>query len=112
MKLLTVTITSLILALLVTGCAKRLPIEERIASWDDWRLCHHLAQYVFGGNSQWLWHVSEEISKRDLKNNKQCKTVYDSRLNALLRSQNKSDISITFGEALNTNYSFEEATTK
>ena len=90
----------ILISAFINGCVK-LPPAERAASWDDWELCQRLADYVFHGNSQWLWYSVEEMSNRGLQRDSKCKTVYDSRMSALDRKSNKDRISITFSDAMN-----------
>ena len=101
----------LIMLLLLSSCSLA-PPEERVASWDDWDLCHRLAGYAYTGNSKWLWYSSEEISNRELQNSLRCKSIYDSRMGSLVRKNEKADISISFGQAINNKSSFEEVISK
>jgi len=99
---------SLILALnLLMSCSSHLPPKERVASWDEWEIFHRLADYTFKGSSKWLWYTTAEITKRNLQNNPRCKSVYESRIGALVRKYEKSNISISFDEAINGKLSLE-----
>ena len=94
------------------GCAASLPPAERVSQWEDWMLCHKLADFAYKSDSEWLWYTSAEINKRNLDQDARCKSVFDSRISAFARKHQKNSINITFENALNKNTNFEDAVAK
>jgi len=83
------------LSLLISGCAT---VEARVSSMHDWKICHLLADMTYKAKSQWLWHLSKEIKRRNLTENKKCKSIYEARLAVHVRKRQNSTIQITSGQ--------------
>lgn len=86
--------------------------EARIASWEDWELCHRLADFVYRGESQWHWHAANAITARNLANDQRCKSIYEARINEYIRKNERADISISFVDALRNSRSFNDVIPK
>jgi hypothetical protein len=87
--------------LLLSSCAVIMGTpEERSQNFDDWRLCHELADFTFKYDSEWIWHISNEVEKRNLINDEQCISVYQSRMSQLMKKYNLNATPLTFKEAL------------
>ena len=71
----------------------------RAAKFDDWELCHELADKTFKYHAAWAWAISEEIKKRELDKSERCKTIYKNRMNRFMRKVNSKPVS--FEDALN-----------
>ena len=102
-----ISLTLAVIAL--SGCSSFSAPEQRVASWEDWELCHRLADFVYKSESKWLWYATTQIAKRGLDQDQKCKSIYDARMHIYVRNKEKSDISISFGEAIKGS-SFEEVT--
>jgi hypothetical protein len=102
----------LLLVLLLPGCAtyfKGTP-KERVARWEDWELCQRLADFTFGSESEWLWHVTTEVRERNLGTEPRCESVYESRMAVLQRRhEERVGTVITFREAVQQSSTFEDA---
>ena len=86
----------LILSLSISACASNISTEAKVASWEDWELCHRLADFVFKSESEWLWYAKNELINRKLTTDEKCESIYESRIQMYERDTKRSLISISF----------------
>jgi hypothetical protein len=66
----------------------------------EWELCQKFADFVYKGQSKWLWCATDEIKERDIVNNAKWQSVYDARICALERKHESPDLYLSFDRAV------------
>lgn len=98
MKILNVALLSTFL-LSTSACSVFLgQPNERVADYDDVKLCILLADKTFKYHAEWHWAISDEILKRNLDKSKKCESTYNNRTERLMRKLKATPVS--FSESL------------